>query len=52
MSAVECFLIKFTFSFYKGDRTLSVLGHVNQFEMNIEGMISIYEAEKIAKYIK
>ena len=40
------------FSFYKGDRTLSVLGHVNQFEMNIEGMISIYEAEKIAKYIK
>ena len=40
------------FSFYKGERTLSVLGHVNQFEMNIEGMVSIYEAEKIAKYIK
>lgn len=40
------------FSFYKGEETLSVLGHIYRFETNVEGMISVEEAEKIVKSIE
>lgn len=40
------------FSFYKGKNTLSVLGHIYQFEKNLDGVINIEEAEKIVKSIR
>lgn len=40
------------FSFYKGENTLSVLGHIKQCEKNLDGLIEIDEAERIVKSIR